>query len=242
MKAILFNTEMAQAILAGRKTQTRRPIKPRYKDDECGFNVCTNKATGEQWVEKMDEDEGGFNDTRYVNPLYKKGDILYVRETWQEVFETEYDSTAEGYCVDIRKRIVNFDDIPKTCMGLSTDWSCAAMTPRNKYYVYKACDIKYADGNNLHWRPSIHMPKEAARIFLKVTGVRVERAQDICGQGHHDDASKEGIEVSEANVECGYTAIHKFRDTWDSIYGNWAENPWVWVVEFERCEKEKQDE
>lgn len=101
-------------------------------------------------------------------------------------------------------------------------------------YVYKA-DGENIDhlGNVIKWHPSIHMPKEAARICLKVTNVRVERLQDMTD----DDAEAEGC-FDYTSTELG------FPDVWDSTikksdldsYG-WDANPWVWVIEFERCEK-----
>ena len=101
-------------------------------------------------------------------------------------------------------------------------------------YVYKA-DGENIDhlGNVIKWHPSIHMPKEAARIWLKVTDVRVERLQDMTD----DDAEAEGC------FDYTSTALG-FPDVWDSTikksdldrYG-WNANPWVWVIEFERCEK-----
>lgn len=101
-------------------------------------------------------------------------------------------------------------------------------------YVYKA-DGENIDhlGNVIKWHPSIHMPKEAARIWLKVTDVRVERLQDMTD----DDAEAEGC------FDYTSTALG-FPDVWDSTikksdldrYG-WDASPWVWVIEFERCEK-----
>lgn len=84
------------------------------------------------------------------------------------------------------------------------------------------------------WRPSIHMPKEAARIWLKVTDVRVERLQDVS----LDDCRREGIDMSRSGI---YT---RFSMLWNStikkpdynLY-SWDANPWVWVIEFERCGK-----
>ncbi len=78
---ILFNTEMVRAILDGRKTVTRRVVKPRYKDDEYGFAVITDMGTGKKWIEKTDEEEMTFDSPRYINPPYSPSDILYVRET-----------------------------------------------------------------------------------------------------------------------------------------------------------------
>ena len=106
---------------------------------------------------------------------------------------------------------------------------------KEKYY-YKA------DDNNFFctWHPSIHMPKEAARIWLKVTDVRVERLQDITA----DSIRNEGL--SSLAVHCGdmEIALKEWENLWNSTikksdidhYG-WDANPWVWVIEFERCEK-----
>lgn len=90
------------------------------------------------------------------------------------------------------------------------------------------------------WRPSIHMPKEAARIWLKVTDVRVERLQEIPGE----DLIKEGIDLFQSNYV--RVAFDEFTNIWNSTikksdlncYG-WDANPWVWVIEFERCKKPK---
>lgn len=90
-KPIIFNTDMVKTILNGRKTQTRRLVKPRYRVDECGFYVCTNKATGERWIEKYDDNELGFENPRYIHPPYQPGDILWVRETWCHLYNLDND-------------------------------------------------------------------------------------------------------------------------------------------------------
>lgn len=104
-----------------------------------------------------------------------------------------------------------------------------------EFYGYKASAANSEDADE-PWKPSIHMPKEAARIWLKVTDVRVERLQDMTD----DDAEAEGC------FDYTSTALG-FPDIWDSTikksdrdrYG-WTANPWVWVIEFERCEKPKE--
>lgn len=122
------------------------------------------------------------------------------------------------------------------------------MNEKERYY-YKA------DDNDFHcvWHPSIHMPKEAARIWLKVKDVRVERLQE-CGEGWCVDIEKEGIVTpQDAILYISDDAFHdalrmEFKKIWDSTikksdrerYG-WDENPWVWVIEFERCEKPKEE-
>lgn len=96
------------------------------------------------------------------------------------------------------------------------------------------------------WRPSIHMPREAARLFLRVTGVRVERLKDIDGHG----ILKEGIDNGKSNPAMGTRWENMqsmaFAELWNStlksadlpLYG-WAANPWVWVIEFERISKDE---
>lgn len=109
------------------------------------------------------------------------------------------------------------------------------MNEKERYY-YKADDNDFL----CTWHPSIHMPKEAARIWLRVTGVRVERLQDIYGKG----CVKEGIEEEPLKDVGDEFVKGMFHDLWDSTlkksdidrYG-WDANPWVWVIEFERCEK-----
>nr|DAR18397.1 MAG TPA: ASCH domain protein [Caudoviricetes sp.] len=104
-------------------------------------------------------------------------------------------------------------------------------------FWYKADDKSWMS-KDLLWKPSIHMPKEAARIWLKVTDVRVERLQEISGK----DLIKEGIDLFQSNYV--RAAFDEFKNIWNSTikksdldrYG-WDASPWVWVIEFERCEK-----
>lgn len=118
----------------------------------------------------------------------------------------------------------------------------------NGYYYYE--DWQRNDiADVTKWKPSIHMPKEAARIWLKVTNVRVERLQE-CGEGWCIDIEKEGIATPQDPIlyisdDAFHDALRmEFQKTWDSTikksdldrYG-WNANPWVWVIEFERCDK-----
>lgn len=143
-------------------------------------------------------------------PPYQLGDILYVRETW---------------------------------CGLPVNE--AGHFRGHPIYYYKADGDLRPEGWRGAWRPSIHMPKEAARIWLKVTDVRVERLQDITDDGAKADGAnwKNGKNVGwEEKMK--RTAVERFAEIWDSTikksdldrYG-WAANPWVWVIEYERCEK-----
>lgn len=182
---ILFNTEMVRAILDGRKTQTRRILKPKYRENEYGFQVITNLHDGKfVRVEYYDEYE---EVTRYMRHPCNPGDILWVRET--------------------------FDDI-----GLGAPW------------YYKADgDLRPECWKGERWRPSIHMPREAARIFLRVKDVRAEQLKEMSA----NDAMNEG-----------FTDWNEFARLWDSTikpedidkFGGNA-NPWVWVITFERCDK-----
>lgn len=102
-------------------------------------------------------------------------------------------------------------------------------------YLYKADFKEEPDKDIVKWRPSVHMPREAARIFLRVKNVQLERLQDISG----DDARAEGFEpVLDNDGIVVVSAKGKFRALWDGIntkrgYG-WDTNPWVWVIVFER--------
>jgi len=114
--------------------------------------------------------------------------------------------------------------------------------PTNFKYEYKASDEQRTV---YRWNPSIHMPNEAARIWLKVTNVRVERLQDISTR----QIENEGVETEEPFCLNGEEIIYAFSQLWDSTikkadirrYG-WKSNPWVWVIEFERCEKPQEVE
>lgn len=208
MKQILFNTEMVRAILDGRKSCTRRIVKPQQL---VGLlpDKCKNGVPEEFLKEKklMFKPYCNMTDIELINTAYKapyqRGDILYVRETW--------------------------------CKGLER-------------YIYRAdysdTEKFYRDGKEIEmkWHPSLHMPKEAARIFLRVTNVRVERLQDITVE----DALAEGMDkYIRLNGELDENSIiTSFIGIWNSTikksdldrYG-WNANPWVWVIEFERCEK-----
>ncbi len=158
-KPILFSTPMVQAILEGRKTQTRRIIK---------------------------------SDLLATKDKYKVGQTLWVRETW---------NTLAEFVVKPDYRVMGKDE-----------------------FVYKA------DNDRIDkWKPSIFMPKEACRLRLKITEVRVERLQDITWQ----DIEKEGI-VVPAIEPLSPTHKELFESLWQKINGNWEENPFVWVLTFTR--------
>lgn len=155
----------------------------------------------------------GYGEKFFKLPC-KPGDILYVRETWCALPVNEA-GHMRGHSV----------------------------------YYYKADRDLRPEGWRGNWHPSIHMPKEAARIWLKVTDVRVERLRDITGLS----VQKEGIEVEPNECAGKFDFVSElfllFQRLWDSTikksnldrYG-WNANPWVWVIEFERCEKPESEE
>lgn len=207
IKPILFNTTMVRAILDGKKSCTRRIVKPQQLvgmlPDKCKNGVPEEFLKEKKFMFKpyCDMTDIELINTAYKAP-YQPGDILYVRETWKNA--------------------------------------------PNGYYYYE--DWQRDDiADVTKWKPSIYMPKEAARIWLKVTDVRVERLQEITKLS----VQKEGIEVDPKECAGKFDFITElfllFRELWDSTikksdidrYG-WDANPYVWVVEFERCEKPKE--
>lgn len=196
MKPILFNTEMVRAILDGRKTVTRRVVKPQPKDHK-----------------EIHQGIALFDEYGYVIlPRHKRGDILYVRETWRE------HSTSGGF-------------------------------------IYKADYVGESSETVLKWKPSIHMPKEAARIFLRVAEARVERLQEITEEQAIQEGEKSWTDfiriwndcyaapkaVKENGIITHYESypFEEIRETRQHKGLPWiiTGNPWVWVIEFERCEK-----
>lgn len=222
-RPILFSGEMVRAILEGRKTMTRRVVKPQ---PACG---CHYEINGARNAALHLADIGG--DFRYVPPTPRStdhrllcpfggiGDRLWVRERWGVA-----ESSFKPYACTINYFA---DNASKTVPGHT--------------------GIQYV-GKNLSfvWRPSIHMPRWASRITLEITGVRVERLQDI----NREDARAEGIPEylheltgtasteSAADLFRNRTTVENFTHLWDSLnakrsYG-WDANPWVWVVAFRR--------
>ena len=219
IKPILFNTEMVRAILDGRKTCTRRICKDANEytvPDMEFYNADKRTYAVHNFADKKHTEQ--LSIAERTCPICP-GDILYVRETWERFECWKCEGDERGNCPKEPKKSVLY----KTC-------GC---------YMYRATDEIYGDAK---WHPSIHMPKEAARIWLKVTDVKVERLQNIDGKG----CVKEGIE-EEPLKHVGEDFVKgMFHDLWDSTinksdidrYG-WGANPWVWVIEFERCEKPK---
>lgn len=232
IKPILFNTEMVRAILDGRKTVTRRVIKPRYRDDEYGWTVCINSYT--HLVDDVAYTDGEGACTHSMKPPYQIGDILYVRETWRPTVGKMHTMSRDGKRIVYTSDDHNGYEYKAHCFGVSDFYFPDGFKESEDYEHMSEITSKGK------WHPSIHMPKEAARIFLKVTDVKVERLQDISA----DEIRKEGL--TSIAVHCGDMEIasKEFALLWNSTikkqdlerYG-WDANPWVWVIEFERIER-----
>lgn len=223
MKPILFNTDMVIALLLNRKTETRRVVKHTVNDVYGA--ACANGLWNETYdSQNLPESLVEWYVKNIAKPPYKPGDILYVREAWSKKESSQCLGITTGECPH------------KSCE--TADGACFGYD-----YIYKATDsLPYFE----KWRPSIHMPKDAARIFLRVTGVRVERLQDIDGHG----VLAEGILNGSSNPKMGKRWENmqrlSFSEAWwktlkpaDRNRYDWVANPWVWVIEFEQISKEE---
>lgn len=233
MKPILFNTPMTQAILGDRKSCTRRD--PFQIPD--GF-----KYKGLYWVELPrgkrlcavfhHEDGTDIN----VPSRYQMGDILWVRETFFR------------------------DECTKDCAGQSDPNECLFNRVGDSCYGYRT---QYIDSTGkINWHPSIHMPKEAARIFLRITDVRVERLQEITDDGCEAEGivgwTKDGSLYKYAPADdegdapcwewskCPRTPQEAMRRLWDCTQTKdklplcgWEANPEVWAYGFQKITREE---
>lgn len=235
-RPILFSGPMVRAILEGRKTQTRRIVKPQpefiepsgrwvwpipKRAQRSGCSTACISASREWW-EYMPPG---------CCPYGQPGSRLWVRETWGIGTRPHpVHGWVDGFEYRADELFIDFgDDIP--------------IYPHNNFDF-----SKYDSGK---WKPSIHMPRTASRILLEVTDVRAERLQDIS----EADAIAEGVESFRPvpgdgpaetlwkNYITGKftfrTARESFFSLWEFIHGpeSWNENPWVWVVSFKQIEK-----
>ena len=196
IRPILFSGPMIRALLDGRKTQTRRVMKPQPSD---GFAPevygTVHKIRDGQFVMRkghpIDIGYGPINwdgDEAYPCPNGKPGDLLWVRETW----------------ADLRGG------------GFGFQFAYAASTDSRGNEIRREYGVK--------WKPSIHMPRQASRLTLRITDVRVLRLQDIS----ESDARAEGRSLTPGDP-AGY-----FPETWERINGpgSWDANTWVWALTF----------
>lgn len=216
-RPILMSAPMVRALLDGRKTQTRRVVKPRH--DWHVDEVPDERGVFRPWPVFESYVYAEPETIEVPCPYGEPGDRLWVRETWAP---------------------------NEMAVGESTLYAADGRPPYGNLSVSR-------------WRPSIHMPRGLSRLTLEVTGVRVERLQDIS----EEDAKAEGITervVAEGHnfyprrfgapgVPCvnsfgeksegehfHHKAVDAFRSLWESINGpeSWAANPWVWAITFKR--------
>ena len=227
MKPIPFNMDMTRAIRDDRKTVTRRPVK--YTAHDVYGVACARGLWYETYdTQHLPESLVEWYVKSIAKPPYQPGEILYVPEAWRCFGYVDLGTTE--YCVEFRDRKIarfNFQSMER-----AEKWA---------KYLYKP---------RRHWQSPYFMPREAARLFLRVTDVRVERLQDIDEDGAKDEGSnlRNGRYVG-VDEKMRRSAVERFAEIWDSTiksadiarYG-WVANPWVWVIEFERCEKPEKGE
>jgi len=229
-KPIIFSAAMVNAILDGRKTNTRRlngldiinQTPDRYSfvgmTDDLGYPA----SKGFLWA--------GFKHTDAESPHYikcpygKGGDRLWVRENHQYYDWTEDGDPHMRYQADGAVMYREFHKLTDDQMDrIDTIW--AELSREENYKIDRRASDK-------KWRPSIHMPRWASRIDLEITGIQIERLQDIS----EEDAKSEGAEHSSI----GITYRTSFCIVWDSINQKqgetWKDNPWCWVVQFKRIQ------
>lgn len=214
-RPILFSAPMVRAILEGRKTQTRRVVKPQpvvigSKAEWAGPRPKAKRNSGAfaHWArtgEKPSLDYIAWS-CKYGQP----GDRLWVRETWADL------------------RGMGFGNDPRT---------------DKPFIVSYRADVKPgSDGDRaridygVKWKPSIHMPRWASRITLEITGIRVERLQDIS----NSDALDEGT-PDIRTIKNNWDMVRCYQELWEKINGagSWDVNPWVWVIEFKNIAEAK---
>ncbi|HCE8859447.1 TPA: hypothetical protein NHV36_004673 [Klebsiella michiganensis] len=233
-RGMIFNSEMVRAILDGRKTQTRRIVKPQpdisSKDNLSG--VWLDKPLNGLLLPKI-------QDIAIHCPFGMSGDQIWVRETWATL------GNEDGCCVDWEDNLCKGDErsaariYRASCEQRPGDYSLWSI-PDDAYWKPHTKDHKFEGA----WRPSIHMPRWASRILLEITNVRVEQLNVISER----DAQAEGVAKLQGGFWQHYqpswtqhqlSARGSFVTLWKSIYGeeSWNSNPWVWVIEFKRLEE-----
>lgn len=214
-RPILFSGEMVRAILEGRKTQTRRPIPWEVKQSDewknC-FGVLKRRESRSTWHIKKSE----WTDfASAFCPYGRRGEQLWVRETWAKVFD---------------------------CPALPCECEEPDGARLHQRIAYKATEPNgiadycrsFDDDRPATWTPSIHMPRTAARITLELTDVRVERLQDISEKDAQAEGYRPLLERIDAVSGRISTERRQFLASWAKRYGQG--DPWVWVLGFRRVE------
>lgn len=213
-RPILFSPPMVKALLDGRKTQTRRIVKPapvwdeQRKEHLWSCNAVRSMVSVEK---ELREPTGWEGFAGSVCPYGTPGDRLWVRES---------------HCIGI----------PGLPNGMG-------IVPIKSEAIKPGMKVVYKQGSNYGddpppWRPSIHMPRWASRITLEITEVRIQRLQEIS----EEDAKAEGCRVPTViypdSPREAYSYVENYKILWESINGagSWAANPWVWCVSFKKVQ------
>ena len=219
-RPILFSGPMVRAILDGQKTVTRRIVKPEPPEDWSHEGV-------EFYHPAIEDDDGMLDAGSEIFGAYSEdwgvkcpyggpGERLWVREAWGLSASKSVPPFVEGQWLNGEYDFVR-RDVPH----------------RFHYRADSHTGLEKRNGDG-RWRPSIHMPRVASRIFLEITEVRVERVQDIS----EADAQAEGVKwpATGDHGRSHPTCIDAFASLWDSIngVGSWEANPYVWAVGFKR--------
>jgi hypothetical protein len=247
-----------RAILEGRKTQDRRIVKPK-----CGcpdFFCIKPDDRNPYYFRRADAVWDSFKSIEDLAAKYcphgSVGDRLWVRETWRpKSWGADFDWMFVEFKDGSTKQIDPIEAWGDSILGAERVWEnlsneCVQSGSQLEDGYFKDVVLK--------WKPSIHMPRAASRITLEITGVKVERLQDIS----EEDAIAEGIQSFEPGEGSKFwrnyqgdekdlidgwffreEAILSFRSLWDSINGekpgcDWASNPFTWTIEFRRIEQE----
>ncbi|MCU6666129.1 hypothetical protein [Silvania hatchlandensis] len=214
-RGMIFNEEMVRALLDGRKTQTRRIMKPQPEVCPRGGHWWPSNVfkTMLHIEEEMQNGKGGWGGV--VGNACRFGDVgdrIWVRETWAE---------AGAGAPDLKLYRANYP----------------AHVPSHYENVPRAEDIR--------WTPSIHMPRWASRILLEISDVRVERLNSISEEDARAEGVPPAGDLLPDYPDTYLTpagdfatAKVAFQRLWQSIYGeeSWQANPWVWVITFRRIE------
>jgi hypothetical protein len=212
-RPMLFSTPMVQAILEGRKTQTRRIVK--FPKDYDGKYIYQNGIFGLKYSSNLFGEENPTVQRLY--PKMELGNIIWVRETWQQ--ECEYLQIAGG------------------------NWSNAYLNATGNYIYkaddVSLEEIKHSVAFG-KWKPSLFMPRSACRLFLEITDIKAERLQDISENDAIEEgiefSSEFGYKLYSKNsfFSKHLSATDSYMSLWESINGkdSWQENPFVWVYTF----------
>jgi hypothetical protein len=209
-RPIIFSAPMVRAILAGKKTQTRRALRHQIEAP------ATLRMSGPRQCEIVNEH--GVRIPGFACPYGQPGDRLWVRETWQgPLFDHEQWD-------DYHANNGRFET-PKHCVYAADGGPAPEFVNEDDEIVQR-------------WRPSIHMPRWASRITLEIVDVRIERLHDISGPDCWREGIHEIRNAGDQYGELRGSVVEDFRALWESINGrgSWDDSPWVWALTFKRVE------